>query len=486
MMVSYGPWLADQPDLNNPGLVDAVNCYARTMQSYGPWKALQEVGNALTDRCQGGGSFRGIGGTVFVTAGDETNLYAWNGATWSDVSGATYATTEEDGWSFTQCGDLVIVTNGTDPAQKWEIGASIAYANLGGSPPVARFCTTVRDFVFLGRIVGAQNKVVWCAINNAESWTAGVNQSDEQSIPDGGRVMGMAGGEIGVVWTERAIHRFTYRGGALVFQRDKITDRIGCCAENSIATYEQTSFFLDFDGFYSIQSGELISRISNQQIDEFFKADVNQAFYHRVNGTVDPVRKLYIVAYPSNNSTDGTPDRLLTYNFGLPEPRWTRIEMEVDYLLTFLSNQGYHTDNVDTVITNTDATMYLVDSAQFLGSGQALLAAFSTDKKLATFEGTTLEPLIETQEIQIVPGKRTHLREVWPYADGGTNSIAIGWRNLPTESVTWDAYVSSGSGGFCPVDRDARFLRMRHKIDAGGTWDHLMGADFVARKSSMY
>ena len=492
MMLKFGPWLADQPDLDNPGLVDALNVHPATPASYGPWYALQEVGNALDARCQGAGWFRGIGGTIFGVAGDATKLYGWDGAAWSDISrlvGGAYATAAEDGWSFAQFGDYVIAVNGTDAPQVFQIGVSTNFAALGGSPPVARFATTVRDQLLLGRIVGAQNQVAWSAINDITGWTPGVNQSDVQDIPEGGRVMGLVGGEIGTVMMERSDYRMTYQGPPLIYQFDRVSERVGCCAENSIATYEQTSYFLDFDGFYAIDGGQQIRRVGSQAVDAFFWSDVNKAFLHRVVATIDPgsIREgntFLVVAYPSNNSTDGDPDRLMILNTSLE--RWSRAAMEVDFLMPFLSNQGYNTDTVDAVIGDTDATTFLVDSSQFLGSGQAKLAAFSPNFKLATFEGAALEAVLETQEIQVAPGQRTHIREVWPFFDGGTPEVSIGYRNLPSESVTFTPYVPINSVGFVPVNLDARFIRGRFKEPAASTWEHGQGADIVARKSGRY
>jgi hypothetical protein len=492
MMLNFGPWLPDQPALDSPGLTDALNVYPASTRSYGPWFATQEVGNALDSRIMGAGWFRGIGGTIFGTAFTAGKAYAWDGAAWSEVtrsSGGDYATPDEDGWSLVQFGDRVIATNGTDVPQVWEVGSSANYTALGGSPDAARFVTTLRDFVLFGRVVGAQNRVYWSAINDAESYTPGTNQSDEQDIPEGGRVMGLVGGEFGTVFMERSIYRMTYQGPPLVFQFDRVSERIGCCAENSISTYEQTTYFLDFDGFYAIDGGQQIRRISSQAVDAFFWGDVNKAFLNRIVSTIDTGsikegNTIYIVAYPSNASTDGTPDKLMLYNATLD--RWSRVEQEIDYLVPFLSNQGYNTDTIDAVIGDTDATMFLVDSSQFLGSGQAKLAAFTPNFKLATFEGDSLAWSIETQEAQIAPGQRFHVREVWPFVDGGANSVSVGYRNLPSDSITYLSDVPVNSIGFAPVNLDARFMRLKISGAAGGVWSNAQGADFVGRKSSRY
>ncbi len=474
-----GAWLPDLPEFENPGALEALNCFPLTLQSYGAIQALVAQGNALTARCQGAGSFRGIDGTVFNTAFDATKAYQWDGTAWNDVSrlvGGAYAVADADMVSLTQFGNFVIAVNGTDVAQKWEIGSSANYAALGGSPPVGRFVCTIRDFVQIGRIAAAKNQVRWCSINNAEAWTVGTNQADLQDIPEGGQVMGMVGGEYGTVFMERSIYRQTYVGAPAVFQFDRMSEYLGCCCENSIATYEQMTFFLDFDGFYMIQGGQGIKSIGTQKVNDYFWSGaraVNPSYLHRVQGIVDPDAISYSVIYPSVESTDGTPDTMLIYHIALD--RWSRVEIDVDYMFRFLSSVGYHTDNIDTVITNTDATAYLTDSNPFFGSGNAQLAAFGTDKKLATFSGSNMAARIDTAEVQLNDGGRAFVSEVWPICDGGTLSVDLGTRDLPTAGVTWNGSVAINSTGFCPFRSNARYHRARIEVAAGGTWTHIQG-----------
>lgn len=485
-MIRFGEWLPDQPELENPGALEALNCVPLPGDSYGPWRALEEVGNALTARCRGALSARGIGGTIFVTAGDATKLYQWDGDSWNDVSrlvGGAYAVATEDMWSLTQFGDTVVAVNGTDAAQKWTIGSSSNYAALGGSPPIGRFVTTIKDFVQIARISGAKNKLQWSAINNAEGWTVGTNQSDEQELPDGGQIMGQAGGEYGHIWTERCIYRQTYIGSPAIFQFDRVSEQLGCCAENSIATYQQMSFFLDWDGFHLI-SGDGIRAIGDQKVDKFFWADVNLAYLYRVQSAIDPVSQRYVVIYPSKLSPDGTPDSVLSYSWTLD--RWSRAQMSIDYLFRFLSGVSFHTDNIDTIIGDTDATSFLLDSNQFLGTGGANFAAFSTNKKLATFEGDTLEATIDTTEAQVTPGRQTFIREVWPYCDGGTVSVKLGTRDLPTSAATFSDAVAVNSVGFAPFRSRARYHRARVIVAAGGTWTSAQGVQPVGRQEGRY
>ncbi|OQW38092.1 MAG: hypothetical protein A4E20_04780 [Nitrospira sp. SG-bin2] len=486
-MIPFGEWLPDQASIGNQGANEAKNVIPRTPRSYGPCYAIQEIGNALTAYCQGAGSFRGIGGTLFVTAGDANKLYSFSANTWSDISrlaGGAYAVSTDDQWSFAPFGDNIVAVNGTDVPQVFQIGSSSNYAALSGSPPVARFAITVKDFLVLGRITSAQNKVRWSAINDITSWTIGTNQADDQDLPAGGKVMGGIGGEFGTWFCENSIYRQQYVGGSLIFTFDRISEDRGCCAENSLAAFEQTSFGLDWDGFFALQGGREFTPIGDQKVDRWFWNRVNQSYLNRVHGSVDPINRLYVVAFPSTASTTGTPDTIMWYNWSIG--RWSYSEQAVDVLFQALTNTSYHTDNVDTLLGNTDATSVPADSSLFIGEGNAKFGAFSTGKKLATFEGAALEGIIGTTEAPLVEDRRSLVSEIWPIGDGGTLSVSVGYRNLPNEGITWTDYVSQNATGFCPFGIDARFLQARVKIAAGGTWTHQQGIRPKTHRTGMY
>ena len=113
-------------------------------------------------------------------------------------------------------------------------------------------------------------------INNAETWTPSqATQADFQDLPDGGYVMGLVGGEYGVVFQERSIKRMTYVGVPLVFQFDEVARGIGTPAEGSVARYEDMAFFLSDEGFYVLSGAQQLRGIGQNKIDRYFWNDVN-------------------------------------------------------------------------------------------------------------------------------------------------------------------------------------------------------------------
>lgn len=477
-MIQFAQWMPDQPALNGQGIVDVSNVFPLTQASYSPIAALQEQGNALTARAQGAGTFRGVAGGIINTAGDATKLYSYDGMTWSDVSravGGAYATDTLDGWSFTPFGDYVVAANGTDATQYYLIASSTKFALLTNAP-IHRFGMVVGPHYIAMRISGALNKLSWSGFTGLTSWTPGTDLSDEQELFVGGKIMGGVGGEYGIVFMERAIYRMLYLAADPVFDLSgRISEELGCAVEGSLAAYEQNIIFLSWDGFYLLKAGQQLVPIGKMRLDKWFWDNVNQGYLFRITSAFDPVRALYVISFPSVLSTDGTPDTTLFYS--LTADRWSKGNFGLEFVFSLRTQTGYNTDTVDAFITNTDFTTYSTDSPLFTGSGRAAIAAFSSNHKLETFSGLSMEAFLETQETQLTPGRRSKLTGIIPYVDGGTPRISLGSRNRPNDALTWSSYVAQNSIGVCKFRNDARYHRVRMKVDAGGTYNHIQGID---------
>lgn len=474
-MLNFSEYAPDQPVFEGQS-ISVENVLALTANSYGPVKAFTTQGTALTNRCQGAGSFRGPDGVIGNYAGDLGKLYKWNGTTWVDISrlaGGAYATAAIDGWSFAQFGDYCVACNGLDATQYILISVSTNFAALAGAP-VARFAATVRDFMVLGRLAGL-NKVRWSAINDVTAWTIGINQADEQSFPEGGRVMGLGGGRYMIVFLETSVQRGTYVGPDLIFQFESISQERGCAAEGSVASFEDTAFFLAGDGFFMIPPAQGMVPIGDQKVDRWFWNNVNQTYLYRITATIDPKAKLYLVAFPSTSSADGTPDTILAYNWTIG--RWSRISQSLDFLAPMRTNLGYTLDSLDTLYPNLDTMPYSLDSALFMGSPLGKVAGFGTDKKVGFFEGANMAATIDTEEYQLSEGRRSLVRWTKPMIDGGTLTVGLGTRNLPNEAVAFGSDIAVNGSGMAPQRCDARYHRARVKVAAAGTWTHAQGVD---------
>lgn len=485
-MIPIGEFRPDLPDLGNPGATRATNVVPAA-GSYRPLSGLVPYSDALVARCQGAFATRSFAANVFNFAGDADRLYHLDGTSWTDVTraeGGPYGTPADGGWSFGQFGDLVIAVNGVDAPQKWNLGSSAAFSALGGNPPLGRFVAIVRDFVVIGRISGFPSRVHWSGINNPETWSPSpTTQADFQTLPDGGWVQGLVGGEFGIVFQERSIKRMTYVGAPLVFQFDEIARNRGAVAEGSIAHFETTAFFLDNDGFYALIGGQRVEPIGDQKVDRFFWRSVDQGNLHRISAAIDPINKLYILCYPGSGSVNGTPNRLLIYNWTIG--RWSEAEIEAEIVYPALSEASYTLDDLDSVSSSLDALGFSLDSRSWTG-GLILLSAFDTRHRMNLFTGPALAATVETGEAQLFPDRRAVVSSVRPIVEGAGSpgsgpSVRLGVRNRTVDGVVWGAGAALNPDGECLVRSAGRYHRARIHLPAGADWEHIQGIEVTAK-----
>lgn len=478
-MIKFAAYAPDRPLLES-AYTGYVNNVVPLAESYGPIQALVTTGNALTARCQGAASFRGEDGTIVTFAGDATKLYLWDGSAWDDVSrlvGGAYATDSTGRWVFEQFGNTVIAVNGIDAPQAWTIGSSSNFAALAGSPPVARYVATVRDFAVMGHLSSNVSGVRWPAQFDSTSWTIGTNQADEQDFQGDGRITGLVGGQYMVVFQEHGIHLGTYVGPSNIFQFDQISKDRGCMIPGSVAQIEQTIIFADKDGFYRLDGGQVVSPIGVDTVNRHFWDNVDKDNLGRVWSVIDQETMLYYISYPTTASTAGQPDAILIYS--LQRDRWARASFGEDVLFQMFDDLSVDLDtDIDVADQDLDgAGLPSLDSDIYLGSPSPVLAAFASTFKVGFFNGDNLAAEIDTVEVELGQGRRAFVDSVKPKCDGGTLSVKLATRDRPNDSPTFGAYVSQNNSGECRFRSSGKQHRARVMVASGSIWTHAQGID---------
>lgn len=479
-MIPFAIYAPDRPVLESQ-TTGYVNNVLPLGESYGPIKAVVTTGNALSARCQGAASFRGEDGTIVTFAGDVSKLYLWDGTAWNDVSrlaGGAYTTDATGRWTFTQFGNVVIALNGVDQPQAWTIGVSNNFAALAGSPPVGRYGATVRDFYFIAHLSSVNTGVRWSSQFDATSWTIGVDQADEQTFQNDGRITGIVGGQYVVVFQEHGIHKGTYVGPSNIFQFDQVAVDRGCMIPGSIATIEQTVIFADNDGFYRLDGGEIVTPIGVDLVNKTFWNNVDQNYLHRVWATIDHRTMLYWISYPSTAATNGQPDSILVYS--LQRDKWARASFGEDVLFQMFDDLSVDLDtDIDVADQNLDgAGLPSLDSDIYFGVPVPLLAVFDSTFKLGFFSGDNLAAEVDTIEAELGKGRRAFVDSVRPMADGGTLSVKLATRDRPNDTPTFTSYIAQNNSGECRFRSSAKQHRARVMQSAGGIWSHLQGVNF--------
>ena len=469
--ITFGEWLPDQPSVTG-ALVKANNVFSKAI-GYGAIPSAVDYSQDASEDLNSVVAGRNPDGTTAIFAGSTTNLYKLNATdmTLDDVSGATYATPVNQRWRFTQFGHRLIAANGASRLQGWLLGVSTAWADLASDAPRARYVTVVRDFVVSGynSDSGFSFRVQWSALNDETSWTpSATTQADFQDIPDGGSVVGVTGGEFGLVFMDRSIHRMSYVGSPLVFQFDNISRNLGCYEANSIIQYQGVSFFLSDDGFYACD-GQNIIPIGNEKVNRYFYNDVDEVFLPNMSAAIDPFRNLVIWAY-SSKGKGGNVDKLLIYNF--ETKKWSSGTTDVDRVAD-ASTPSVTLEGLDAFSTSIDALGTSLDSRQWVG-GKMMFAGVR-NAKIVTFTGANSTATIQTGDLS-AENRKTAVTLVQPIVDNGSASVAISSRNLLSELVTFGTPSAADSENRVSIRSMGRYHQLEF-TPSGDNWKTAIGAD---------
>ena len=461
--IVFGEWLPDQPGVTG-AVTDAKNCYP-VANGYAPFRSEADYSdNAAEDLLiTFAGKFAAVT-TLF--AASATQIYKFDSSDASLDAATTTGYTAVEGWDVTQFGQKMILANGQDKLQAWELNVSTNFADLAAAAPAAKFVTVVKDFVVAANVPGGdENKVLWSDINDETDWTPGsASQSDYQIIPDGGDITGLAGGEYGLVFLERAIYRMTYAGSPFFFQFDAISRSLGCISNGSIAQYGGLTYFLSDDGFYACD-GQSTKSIGSEKINRwFFSNSVPSLIPTEMSATIDPVNKLVIWKF---SGTFGN-KYLLIYSIELGRFSYaTTTATSVAYALT----PSATLEQVNNYSSDIDALEIPLDSRVFAG-GQLLFAGVS-GKKIIAFSGQPKTASIVSGDIG---SNSSTVTLVKPIVDGGSATIAVASRNLLSDQVEFGDEVAADSENRASVRSNGKYHRIK-LIPTGSNWETAIGVD---------
>jgi hypothetical protein len=380
-----------------------------------------------------------------------------------------YTTPTNQRWRFTQFGNVLIAANGGNRLQGYNLNSSTTFQDLAADAPQSRYVTVVRDFVVSAYVNSSTvypYRVQWSALGDESNWAnSATTQADFQDIPDGGSIVGLTGGEFGLVFMDRSIHRMTYVGSPLVFQFDNISRNLGCYEANSIVQYGGTSFFLSDDGFYACDGQQLIP-IGNEKVNRYFFSDVDEGSLSLMSAAVDPFRKLVVWAYASQSSA--TVDKLLIYNY--QTGKWTSGTTDASRVASS-STPSFDLEGMD-VFGNLEQIMSSFDDRVWLGGKMQFAGVKNT--KIVTFTGNGNTAIIETGDIEM-PGVTSAITLAKPIVDGGSGNVALVSRRLLSEQVVFGTQTVADSENRVSIRGIGRYHRLQ--LTPTGQWTNTVGID---------
>ena len=441
----FKDWTPDHPEYRNEGLVECKNVVP-SFKSYKPTKGLSPVSsNGLTARCQGFSSFKSSSGNITSFAGDVSKLYRYLANTFSDVSGGTtFTTPAENDWQFTQFGNYIIASNGSNTPQVWQLDNASAWANLGGSPPTFWHSAVIRNFVVSGWQPTHRNRIQWSAIGDHTGWTVGTNQSDQETLYDTSEITGIVGGEFGIILCVDKIYQLNFVGGSSIFQIRAIEQERGAISHGSIQTVGSQTYFLSQDGFCKTD-GESTTLIGENKVDKWFDDNLDQANLLRITSGHDPLNKLIFWSFPSTNSSGGNPDMIICYNYS--SDRWSYIEVGTQRVSSAFTT-GTTLELLDNISTNVDTGFTDSFDSRIWQGGTLFFSAFDSNNYFGTFSGNNLEATLSVGEQEYADGKRTFVTSINPVIDVQpvvrTGTISITGTTVNGTGTAFNSQVSVG------------------------------------------
>lgn len=481
--IPFTQFLPDHADYLNAGDVEAKNVVP-TPGGYGPLKSLADYTAAVATAVEGAISIKDDDGNDHTFAGTATKLYKLSSAlAWNDVTrtvGGDYSFASDDSWRFVKFGDLIVALNGTDAPQQFDVTSSSNFALLTDAP-IAKYGAVVRDFMVLGNIVNDGNKVRWSGQNDATGWTIGTNLSDEQTLAEGGEIVGITGGQYGVIFQQTRVTQMTFTPGPLIFSFDTIEEQRGCIAPGSIVRVGNLTYFLSNDGPYVFAGGSGAQPIGAEKFAEWLVQDIDQSNLHKITSAVDTERRLIFWSYVSTSSSLGVRDRMVIYNWVTGEA--ARAEVDVETLVKAYT-VGFDMDTdpggMDDISgDNLDALTESLDSTVWQGGGQRL-GAFTTDHKLAFFDGSNMEAIVTTAD-QGDNGSTRLITEIRPLVDGTDVNVRAGSRFRLGDNKDWSASSALNARGVCPVRKNGRYLSA--EVTINGDWSRAQGVEAVVEET---
>lgn len=481
-LLSFANYAPDRSPFD-PSVTDTLENVLPIQGGYGPFPSFTALSQPLPERPQGSYLAYVNNGNYLLFAGTATKLFRFDGSTlgWVDVSNGTYSTPDTERWSMAQYGSWLLATNGVDPVQYIDLDTPTSFANLSPDAPRSKFVGTMGDFVMLAHLSTNQRMVQWSGLNQPQFWTPRQRSSDFQAFPDGGEIMGFAGGVNGCI----IFHAESVRRGNLALEtpmvmtfQQTLTNH-GCMAPKSVVPTGSGIYYLSDDGFYRYNE-PAPAGIGLERVDNTFIADISRQEIYNVWGSEDPNRKIVYWAYRSiANTTANSFDKVLLYHYGVD--RWSLLKP--NRIMTGLveaSTPGFTLDSLATLGIPLDQLPYSLDSRAWSG-GTPTIAAFDTDFRLGFFSGDPLQAVLQTGDVQLTTGGRSFVNGFTPLCDASSVSGRVAVKDRAGGAQSWgnpaDVHPKTG---MIPARSSGRFHRFETTIPTGQQWTAVHGIEPAA------
>lgn len=502
--IPLAEWAPDLPSFPGGSSARVRNVYPKALigggptsppsVSYGPMRSPAPIYTPLPDRCLGAVGYIANNEFVKMFAGHRHALYVIDhtDTTWRDISNPSTAYNVLYNWHFTVFNGDVIAADRAVPPQVATLLGSTEFTDLSPTAPHGRFVVTIKNtFVLFGDTYEISDdsswndRLHWSSAGNHRDWPtpgtteAAAKQSGTVRLHGpNGQIMGLAAdlaSADAVIFQKFGVQRMIYSGPPTTFSLTPVESARGCVAPNSIVVSGGIVYYWGEDGIYAFDGLQSRS-IGANRVDRTVYGDLDQGNLLRVVGAADVRNHLILWAYPSVQSIDGMPDRILVYNWAID--RWSLAEVTCETLVRMLTI-GYTLDELQSILGYDELREIPYPlSSRVWARGASNVGVFDANHQLAFLDSTPLEAVVDTAEMQAAPGMRQMVTGVRPLFSGSVSpTVTIGRRNRMQDDVSWTAPAAINALGKCPVRASGLYLRERTTIPASDDWSDISGVE---------
>lgn len=483
--VKFGKWLPDQPDYENPGLIEANNCYP-VSGGYGPYEGPVASSDTTSERVLGAQRFYKNSGDGLIVGGGSTTLFVRDGGGITETTGLN-ALGNTSLWRFARFNDLIIgVSRENDPQYLTDLNTDTTFSDLPGTPPRAAVVGVVLEWLVMGDLIDVPEaggadvpyRVRWGAFNNPTSnWvTDRGEQSDFRDLPrQFGRVTAIVGGRFGLVFQERAIWRMRYVGAPKVFEFDLVTDETGCVAGSSPVTIGFRTYFLDRSGFF-VTNGSDVDRVGDERVNAWFGENVSSSERSLTCGALNWAKRCIVWSFYTGASDQY--DKQIIYSF--VTDNWTTSNQTVHFPLP-TSNDALTLGDLDALYPGGLGVMseFELGNLDWKGGSDAfaIFEASGNGSVFSNMTGPALQADFVTGDRAFMDGRRSLVSGIMPHVEleAGTVETTIRSRARLGGPLTLTGPSVPGADQYCPHKVDSWFHSVRMTLLTGASWDKAQG-----------
>ena len=475
--LDFGAWEPDAALLDGTQAPEAKNVVP-AKRGYRPLFGVSTMQYpALASPVFAAYSVKDVDGNLLTLAATAEGIYALENKEWVQKYGETALSGVRE---FVEYGPAVYALYGTTL-----IKSSVSSGNAEDFSPVegapnGSILGVIRDFVVIGQLSEYRNGIRWSGLDRPDEWPEpGSNdaqyiQSDIQIFPSGGKVqaiVGGVGGVDGLIFLERGIQRATYVGTPYIFQFDPVDRERGCLAPHSPVVCGNACVYLSEDG-WRMTDGAGVKGIGVERIDEWFFRNCAAERLENVRGVHDAQNRLAVWVFASSVAPAGVYDRVLIYNYAVDRWSWGEITTETvfpDY------TRGLTLEDLD-AFGDLDHLPFASLDVAALKNGRKGISCFTSEHKLAGFNGDALEAVIDTAEHG---GDRMMLHDLRPLVDAADAQAMPVYRSREMDARRFGSYSRQQRDGVCYQHLSTVYLAARVKVPAGATWSHAVGVEVL-------